>query len=834
MKKYFKTLFLIFILFVSFAAIFSSPFIRANGGTTTNLTTTSTTTTTSETTTETTTSETTASTIPTTTSETTTQTTTTTTETTTTETTTTTSLETTTCACTGYTTRTFTTDVIINDTETWECVDYTFSNGANLIVTNTGNLTIRCSSLSFEGPRPTTPGSLIISGMLALDRVELKATIDVYPSGKISIISSKIDAMCLTGAEGSIINSSISDFHITFTSDVRIENFNPNLLKGSYNLKSEWGNGAPNILLQNINTQAIRLTTSYNINIIGSVSIAMLDLLSGANARIEYSILPLTVYAGSTAYISNSQLKRLDIIPPSGISVSIMNWFPFFSSTYNIATLGITSPSVIWADTKIDFFSLYLTDSSISISNSELWAQSRFDSNIILYGNSHLQAQDSSIGYIMAEDHSHVICNNVLFGDGFSADDYAIVEIFNSRFSMSNSGIYNQASAFIANATVSGEFGLFNTLKNGHLTLLNVTINTREVITAQDNSRIIRQWYTIVNVYDAKTGQPLNGVFLQVQNFTKSFTYQFDYSKKFILDEAIYDFKGKHNAYPYTLTASKDGYAPAMVVIDHFSNPIINIYLSTESTTYTFTTTTSATTTRTIQSVTTSRTTVTTTSTTTSRTTSYTTQYISLTYTQLRTTTSATTVIPPYVVIVRFQGLELAEGDFFVDGKRQGVASSCWQYSLTFDQGTTHTLAVTPVITTGDIRYVADFATVTVSGNAIVTFNYRPQYLVKFDVEGIPNKSVVTLYLNRENHKVPYEAWFAKDTLIEFSIAPTNITGNEGTIFLFERWRDDINVEISSQTFIISPRNITAVYAPYHSVWLDVGGLPEGKISKYS
>jgi len=751
-------------------------------------------------------------------------------------------------------TRIFTSDYHVTGVEVWDGVNYTFI-GASLYIDPGASLTIRNSIVWMMTPNQIS--NVFNKGQLRMEnnRVSMGLDLQGNTQGNVFITDTHPDSNSRFYG-GKYYYPSFWLFFEFSQYMTTINNFNKGCFTTDAGFNTTiWGDPTQNVMAKRSTISGVYLRFRHLSHSISRSTIEGIDISppSDAVVNIDGSLIDVArVGDGGINLLSGSTINFLSIYPQSNL---VINGFTkdLVGLGYDFsAEWGMTKPRII-SQAGASVGAIYI---NIQSGLSATISQSR-DLRLGVDGST--QITNSTIALFIGGVGTAQVVDSMIWG---YIDIYNDLNIINLPIGSTEPINGQITSRFSFDRTVIESFTL-HIYNNAQVNVLNSNIDADV-----KSGKFTRQWDTTINVFDSRSGERLNGVSLLIVD-CKGNSYSRIVNGILVepLTEEVIETGNKLQYFPpYTLWANKEGYNTARAEISHFSNPIVNIYLTPIMTytqtatsfitttrtivttytttsggaTYTITTTYTTTgqagypytTTRTIQSVTTSRTTVTTTTTSTSRTTTSTTQYISLTYTQLRTTTSATTIVPPYVVIVRFQGLEQVDGEFFVDGQRQGVASSFWQYSLTFDQGTTHILSVTPVITTGDIRYVADFATVTVSGNAIITFNYKPQYLVKFDVEGIPNKSVVTLYLNRENHKVPYEAWFAKDSLIEFSIAPTNITGNEGTVYLFEKWKDDINVEIPSQTYIISPRNITAVYAPYHSVWLEEQGIPEGESVK--
>jgi hypothetical protein len=341
---------------------------------------------------------------------------------------------------------------------------------------------------------------------------------------------------------------------------ITVTNFNAALLAGSYNFTSEWGMDWPRVVIGS--------TTTHEVHV---------GLQTGVTGTFSASS-DLSIFVnGGNAYVENGSTVNIHVGGPFGGTATVTDSH-IISGGMSNGTLNIISSTADW---------LQLMGGNSTVTSSTVYTLELIND------------RDAGGSVIVRDfDQTHDAGNYVYDAWGFSrlhartsasTVGAVVLSVYSGILHVTGSTV-NQVAAYesgvadIANSTIvwatAGHGG-------GHVQLLNVTDTADDAVYG---GVLDKSWYTFVNVYDASTGLPLDGVALNIaDNLGNIQNANVDGSARLILQE----YAKLSNAtetwtvlyYPYTLTASKSGYNPTIAIIGSFSNPTINFYLTQQSTT---------------------------------------------------------------------------------------------------------------------------------------------------------------------------------------------------------------------------------------------------------
>lgn len=473
-------------------------------------------------------------------------------------------------ACLTYDTRIFSDPIVINDAVTWHCVDYTIPTVA---ITSTGSLDITDSIIRV--------GIISNAGFLRIHgTITPQLTTTVATSSTLEMENSTITALeVYSEANVTIGHSLIGIVDIHPEGNVRIVGFNPVFLTGDYDFTA-WNMTAPHIVVHSSSvTQGISVSLAYGASATiiqsalgglyasGSVTITSSEFaytssgvsLTAGTSSITNSTVPfLNVSGSSTCVVTSSQAIYLTLTGSTSdhISVTGFNETRNDGGNYNYDSWGFASLHVTTSASAVAHVSL--SAGTVQVSGSELW-------KIRTENGGHATILRSNIGFLDV-------------GNG-------------------------EANA-TANATDSNIACRILVGNNGVVRLLNVTENAAfscsSVSNLVDGTGVLDTfWYTFANVYDASTRQPISGVSLTIQDsLGHDQAATLNATARFTTQEYRMLASGTTEYTPYAFTFSKAGYNPTVVILQHFSNPVLSVYLqqaTTSTTTETITTGTNTT-----------------------------------------------------------------------------------------------------------------------------------------------------------------------------------------------------------------------------------------------
>jgi len=551
----------------------------------------------------------------------------------------------------GYDTQTFTDPITINGATTWMCVDYTIDYAT---ITQTGSLNITDSIIQTETWR-----GFLVHGQLRINSSSILEQVEVYPEsgiilnaensiiqtltidstydvlnitafdatafqspagwnastswgildrtiflqsttvnavnlavsgGSLHLDNAQFYAVSLSGGTSEIQHLHVSSLEISGSAnatiqdvtspmsflfpviiiypsdDVTVTSFNDELLAGSYNFTSEWGMDWPRVVISSTTTHEVRVGLQTGVT--GTVS---------ASSDLSISV------DGGNAHVENGSTVNISVGGPFGGTVTVTDSH-IISGDMSNGTLNIISSTADW---------LRLSGGNSTITSSTVYTlefindrdaggsvivrdfdQTRDAGNYVYdawgFSRLHARTSASTVGAVVLSVYS-----GILHVTGSAVNQVAAYE----------SGVADIANSTIVLATAG--YG------GGHVQLLNVTDTADDAVYG---GVLDKFWYTFVNVYDASTGLPLDGVTLNIaDNLGNIQNTNVDGSARLILQE----YAKLSNAtekwtvpyYPYALTASKPGYN-AVAVIGHFSNVVLDFELEPSTTTTTTVTTT--------------------------------------------------------------------------------------------------------------------------------------------------------------------------------------------------------------------------------------------------
>jgi hypothetical protein len=448
----------------------------------------------------------------------------------------------------GYDTQTFTTPTIIDTSTTWTCVHYSV---INVTVTDTGSLTINNSTID-QSPYATAGAGIRNYGPLTYNFSTILIDTDT-PQSAFETHHSYMSSVEVRGyAHAEIYDSTSAGFGIAPTVHVTINNFNAELMTGTYDFTTQWGMTTPYLYVQNF-TAPVTLNLVDGVTAtISSSTFSIVGVINAGTNIVDSSINTLVMTEESTVTIDPSTIQYLILFDQASDTLTINN----FNETnndggnFNFDTWGFSQLHVTTVSSTVLHVALFMMQGGhISVTHSTL-------SQVHTTNGALGTVQGSEIGILEASNAAAV---------NATGSTFQIVACVDS------------GTARVTNST-----SLAIISDNGSLIqLLNVTDTIEQ---ASNGGSIQKSWYAFVNVYDSVTHLPLSGVSLSVEDtFGNSQTESIDGSARFILREydLLSDLSHEWSVdyYPYDLTASKLGYQTAAASIAHFSNPTINLYL---------------------------------------------------------------------------------------------------------------------------------------------------------------------------------------------------------------------------------------------------------------
>jgi len=474
-------------------------------------------------------------------------------------------------ACLAYDTQTFTNPITISNQTTWSCVDYTFF--SNVTITPTGSLNITNSII-----RNGWIGWINNTGTLRVDGSTVGWPINVVTSSNFETENSTLYSLTvLSTATVTISQSRISEMLVYPEGNVQIVGFKPVLLTGDYDFAA-WDMAAPHI-------------TVHSGSVVEDVSVS---LAPGASATILQSEVG-AVHASGPVTITGSQFFSLYLTAGTASITDSTITYLYVSGS---STCAVTSSQVLM---------LYLTGSTsdhVSVTGFDETRNDGGNYDFHQWGFSqiHVTTASSTVGHVSLSAGTVQVSDSNIEDIEASGTEHATILRSDIRNLSVGPTLGIETGGGVANATDSNiACGIF-VGDGGAVRLLNVTENV-EIGHCASVSEIVygtgvldKFWYTFVNVYNATTHQPISGVSLSIQDsLGHSQTATVNASARFTTREYRMLSSGTIEYTPYTFTFSKAGYNPTVVILQHFSNPVLNVYLQQATTTTTTMTITSGT-----------------------------------------------------------------------------------------------------------------------------------------------------------------------------------------------------------------------------------------------
>ncbi len=348
--------------------------------------------------------------------------------------------------------------------------------------------------------------------------------------------------VCVGGSGSVSINGGrISDLALATSDSLTVSGFTDSLLSGSYDFNSEWG-----LVSQHLSVSGGASIGFFNLYMVGGTSSFSSDTF-GAPDEFAVCMNPQSSTVpscGANVHITNSRLYTISV---EGGTVAID------STTIGPGPSGFAAGSTSAHSSTLQNLDFNpLTPDALTISGFDPVADGgNFD-----YGRWGF----SGIGLVTSNCSVSTVSLDFLHGGSLRATN-AKTHFFQGSGTFTNSTIDTAA-------IYSGE----------RLNLLNTPVGDKMV---SGDGAIRTFWWVWISAHDAATGQPLNGVAVQVTGAGGNSTnVTFNGHAQTTFQESTQTAAGTANVYPYSLTASASGYSSATQAIPHFSNQVISFALT--------------------------------------------------------------------------------------------------------------------------------------------------------------------------------------------------------------------------------------------------------------
>lgn len=517
-----------------------------------------------------------------------------------------TTIETNSHGCTAVDVREFSNPMTIDVPTSWTCVDYAVR---NITVTSTGSLTVVNSSLRSLLDIPVFLDSW---GMLRIESSNigvppLPASLDLrLEGGSATIQSSQMDSLTVKNGSATIQGCQIRDeillnggtsfikdvsgfepyrgfellvsdtaqvnlsdgeiWKLTIrplTSSITVRGFNTGLLtnpRDVYDFASQWGMDKPLLRTTNMTIKGVELdvaagrsaqvsTSQFSSITIDGGDAEVVDskiedelILDGGLLSVKGSESPGLRLMGGNCTVSSSSISGLllEASQSNALTVDDFNQTRDAGS-FDYASWGLTNPHLLTANSNVEYVGVISKGGTVRVRSSTLGS---------IQGG-YVNVSGSRIGGVS------------IYQGGFG-------EVVNSTWTVV--------------VVYSG----------GVLWLLNTTSTTEEDTTIPyGTGKIIFADYIFVNIYDAVTRKPLNGVSITATAATGNITsFNANGSTRVVLVEGVQTgatgVAHEHGSFtpyfPYRLTATRAGYLAASTVItEPWNSTTVDIYMQEQS-----------------------------------------------------------------------------------------------------------------------------------------------------------------------------------------------------------------------------------------------------------